>query len=192
VRIVVRSNDDEVVLVDKLVIGPDGKVKLGEYGGVYIAGLTLEQSQKAIEKHLLEQIDNPSVKLDVAVFNSKRIYVITKGSEAGDFVVPVPWTIEMNVLQALFATESSIGLDDRITIERPEGFDGKAAQCEVDLKAIARGDLATNHGLIPGDRIIVTLAAPAVDRDEAKPKPTSATSGTNNYDGPVRNSVRVQ
>jgi hypothetical protein len=66
--------------------------------------MTVEQSQDAIEKQLTEQLEVPQVKIKVASFNSKKIYVIAKGGGRGDSVAPLPWTTEANILHALFAS----------------------------------------------------------------------------------------
>ncbi len=58
----------------------DGRVNLGVYGSVFVAGMTIEQWRDAIEKQLGETLEKPQVAVDVLAYNSKVYYVITKGA----------------------------------------------------------------------------------------------------------------
>ncbi len=50
-------------------VGPDGTVALGfSYGAVRVAGLTLEEAQKAILQHLSQRLKNPQVVVGLAEF----------------------------------------------------------------------------------------------------------------------------
>lgn len=41
------------------LVGPDGRVNLGIYGNVYVAGMTVGEARQAIQTHLLQFLDDP-------------------------------------------------------------------------------------------------------------------------------------
>lgn len=162
------------------LVRPDGKISLGFYGDVYVAGLTTDEIKEKIVLHLrtyindevlgLVQVDKETGKLkpiedvmknlnrvfvDVASYNSKVYYV------QGDVGVPgrLPITGNETVLDAinyaggLIPTASTVNI--RLVRPAPPG-----ACCEqklpVNLPAIINGgDTTTNYQMMPGDRVVV-------------------------------------
>ncbi|HVK13292.1 MAG TPA: polysaccharide biosynthesis/export family protein, partial [Gemmataceae bacterium] len=66
-------------IVGEHLVRPDGKVGLGSYGFVHVAGMTVVQAKQAIEARLSQFLQSPEVSVDVAAYNSKVIYVISDG-----------------------------------------------------------------------------------------------------------------
>lgn len=161
------------------LVRPDGKISLGFYGEVYVAGLTIPEVKEKIVLHLrkyltdetlgLFEIDNETGKItknidpkdsdrvfvDVTAYNSKNYYVL------GDVAAPgrLPVTGNETVLDALnFAgglLPTAAPQNIRLVRPAPPG-----ACCEqtlpVNLAAITSGgDPTTNYQLMPGDRIVV-------------------------------------
>lgn len=160
------------------LVRPDGKISLGFYGDVYVAGLTTDEIKEKIILHLREFINDevlgltrldaktgeaedvpPSksarVFVDVASYNSKVYYV------QGDVGSPgrLPITGNETVLDAiqyaggLIPTASVPNI--RLVRPAPPG-----ACCEqtlpINIAAIVNaGDTTTNYQLMPGDRIVV-------------------------------------
>jgi polysaccharide biosynthesis/export protein len=160
------------------LVRPDGKISLGFYGEVYVAGLTTTEIKEKIILHLRPYINDevlglvtfdprtgevkkPSpaesnrVFVDITSFNSKVYYV------QGDVGVPgrLPITGNECVLDAinyaggLIPTASTTNI--RLVRPAPPG-----ACCEqllpVNLAAIVNaGDSTTNYQLMPGDRLVV-------------------------------------
>ncbi len=160
------------------LVKPDGKISLGFYGEVYVAGLTTDEVKEKIVLHLrkflpdevlgLNEIDpeDGSVKqkdpresdrvfVDVTAYNSKFYHVY------GDVAAPgkMPITGNETVLDAiqyaggLIPTASTANI--RLVRPAPPG-----ACCEqvlpVNLSAIiSAGDPTTNYQLMPGDRVVV-------------------------------------
>ncbi|MFV1981186.1 MAG: polysaccharide biosynthesis/export family protein, partial [Rhodothermia bacterium] len=85
------------------LVGPDGTVNLGTYGTVYVSGLTIPQTKKAIEDQLAKFLENPEVIVDILALNSKVYYIITEGAGQGDNVVRVPVTGNDTVLDGIAA-----------------------------------------------------------------------------------------
>lgn len=160
------------------LVRPDGKISLGFYGEVFVAGLSTDEIKEKIVLHLrhflpdevlgLNEIDpdtgdvkqkKPSesdrVFVDVTAYNSKFYYV------TGDVAAPgkMPITGNETVLDAityaggLIPTASTSNI--RLVRPAPPG-----ACCEqvlpVNLSAIvSAGDPTTNYQIMPGDRVVV-------------------------------------
>lgn len=139
------------------LVTPDGSISLGTYGTVYVAGMTLKQARLAIEAHLSEYLDQPSVSVDVFAYNSKVYYVITEGAGNGDQIVRLPVTGSETVLDALANVGgTNLASSMNIWIARPSP-DGCDQIMPVDYRAIVRGGaVATNYQVLPGDRIVIS------------------------------------
>jgi len=159
------------------LVQPDGKINLGFYGEVYVAGLTKAEVKAKVALHLREWINDDKLGLyrldpasgkigrveaartsrifvDVAAYNSKVYYVEGEVGSPGR----VPSTGNETVLDAIhFAgglTERAA--KDRIRLIRPAPVGNRGEQSlDVHLDAIIRGDSTTNYQLLPGDRLIV-------------------------------------
>lgn len=143
------------------LVRPDGKVKLGFYGVVFVAGMTLPEIEKAIIEHLEqnEGLVNPKVSVDVASYNSMVYYVITDGGGYGDEVQKIPLTGHETFLDAM----SEIGglpqfaAKTNVWIARPIPGEPDAAEIlPIDWVAITKhGQTATNYQILPGDRLYI-------------------------------------
>lgn len=160
------------------LVRPDGKISLGFYGEVYVAGLTTSEIKTKIVLHLRKYINDevlglirfderlnkyvdvdPSesdrVFVDVSAYNSKVYYV------QGDVGSPgrLPITGNETVLDAIQYAGGLIptAAQQNIRLVRPAP---PGACCDqvlpVNLAAIINvGDPTTNYQLMPGDRIVV-------------------------------------
>ena len=140
------------------LVGPDGRVNLGTYGAVYVAGMTIEQARAAIEEQLKLKLEGPEVFVDILAYNSKVYYVVTAGGGLGDNVVRAPITGNETVLDAV-ATIGGISQQSstKMWIARPAP---NGTGCEQILP-IAWDDItkgastATNYQMMPGDRLFI-------------------------------------
>jgi len=166
------------------LVKPDGKISLGFYGEVYVAGLTISEIKEKIVLHLRQYVsddylglwrldagdpddpdddkqvpvdpkDSDRVFVDVTAYNSKVYYV------QGDVASPgrMPITGNETVLDAINYAGGllSTAAPQNIRLVRPAP---PGACCEqllpVNLAAIvSAGDSTTNYQLMPGDRIVV-------------------------------------
>ena len=167
------------------LVRPDGKISLGFYGDVYVAGLTIPEVKEKIVLHLrkylpdetlglvestttastiddktnepsqIEPRDSDRVFVDVTAYNSKNYYIL------GDVLVPgkLPITGNETVLDAINYAGGLLptAAPQNIRLVRPAP---PGACCEqilpVNLAAITSGgDPTTNYQLMPGDRIVV-------------------------------------
>ncbi len=155
-----ESRSLQLIRGDHLV-RQDGKVNLGTYGLVTVAGLTTEQARRAIEEHLSAFLLDPEISLDIAGFNSKVYYVIYDMGLSGETVYRLPVTGNETVLDAISQIYGMPGglSRKRIWVARPSPADHNSSQVlPVDWKAITMGGVtATNYQVLPGDRVFVAL-----------------------------------
>jgi polysaccharide export outer membrane protein len=155
------------------LVSQDGKINLRRYGQVEVMGMTVEEAQKAIEKHLAKYLESPEVSVDVTECRSKLFYVITQSSSQGDSVRRVPSTGNETVLDAIGQINGLSQLSSRrIWIARPSASSPeKGTILSVDWDAItSRGATATNYQVLPGDRIFI-----AEKDNTGEPRPGDAT-----------------
>ena len=163
------------------LVRPDGRISLGFYGEVFVAGLTIQEIKEKVVLHLREYVSdevlglvrtNPNTGkpeavppaetsrtfVDVTSFNSKVYYVL------GDVGTPgrLPITGNETVLDAIYYAGGLIPTASvpNIRLVRPAP---PGACCEqllpVNLAAIQNaGDSTTNYQLMPGDRLVVYRA----------------------------------
>ena len=140
------------------LVGPDGTVNLGNYGSVYVAGMTLDEVEKKLLEHLSEYLDDPQIAIDVLAYNSKVFYIITEGAGYGDTVVRVPVTGNETVLDALAQVNGLNRVSSKnIWIARPApGGVGCDQVLPVNWREISKGGTtATNYQVMPGDRVFI-------------------------------------
>ena len=145
-------------IVGEHLVGPDGRVNLGTYGSVHVAGMTIDEARAAIEHRLSHFLQDPEVWVDVFAYNSKRYYIVTQGAGLGDNVVPFPITGNETVLDAIASLGGISQVSSKnIWIARPAP---NGVGCEqilpVNWDEISRGaSTATNYQLMPGDRLFI-------------------------------------
>lgn len=141
------------------LVRPDGTVSLGSYGAVNVTGLTLAQIKYAVEGHLSQWIQDPSITVDVFAYNSKSYYVIADGGGFGQQITRFPITGNETVLDAIerIGGLPSVSSRRRIWVARPGPVGSKNIQVlPVDWKAIVmNGATETNFQLFPGDRVYI-------------------------------------
>lgn len=166
------------------LVAMDGRVNLGgDYGSVYVAGLTIEESRAAIERKLAERLDDPIIRLDVVQFNSKVVYVVQQGLPEGDMVercvLPHPITENDNVGELLNRVEPIVpgGYSiAKLTLRRPapNGVDQEHVMPVVWIEDASEPAPGTNHVLQPGDRIFVEYQAPKLAAEPGAPRAPEA------------------
>lgn len=141
------------------LVRPDGRVSLGIYGDVLVAGMALPEVEEAVKRQLVTAgVENPRVAVDVVAYNSKLIYVITDGGGFGEQVIRLPYTGNDTVLDAIAQIQGLSQVSSkRIWVARPVPANSGTAQIlEVEWEDIAAlGQTATNYQLLPGDRIYI-------------------------------------
>lgn len=140
------------------LVGPDGRVNLGTYGSVYVAGKTVDEARATIEAQLSKKLEKPEVVVDIFAYNSKKYYVVTQGGGLGDNVAEAPITGNETVLDAIARIGGISQISStNIWVARPAP---NGVGCEqilpVNWDEISRGaSTATNYQLMPGDRLYI-------------------------------------
>ncbi len=143
------------------IVAQDGRINLGLYGAVYVAGMTVEEARDAIQEHLTKYLSNPRVAVDVGAFNSKVFYIVltTPGANFGQFVYRLPITGNETVLDALSQVNGLPQLVSKhhIWISRPAGDCSACDQIlPVNWDQITRtANTSTNYQVFPNDRIFI-------------------------------------
>ncbi|MGF1580702.1 MAG: polysaccharide biosynthesis/export family protein [Gemmataceae bacterium] len=137
----------------------DGTITLGDYGCVYVAGMTLAQIENVIERHLSKFVVDPEINIDVFAYNSKKYYVIADGGGFGQYVKAFPYTGNETVLDAIekIGGIPPVGSKKKIWVARPSPCNHGCTQVlPVDWEAITQGGATcTNYQLFPGDRVYI-------------------------------------
>ena len=155
--VLAQSSGMQLITGDHLV-GPDGTVNLGNYGSVFVAGMTLAEIKDTLESHLSNYLQNPRVSVDVFAYNSKVFYIVSQGAGLGDGVTRVPMTGNETVLDAVANVNGLSRLSSKkIWIARPMPGNRCCDQVlPVNWKEITAGaSSATNYQLLPGDRVFL-------------------------------------
>jgi polysaccharide biosynthesis/export protein len=165
-------------ITGQYLIGPDGTINLRQYGTLHVAGMTVAEVRKALNKHLEQFFDSPDASVDVGKFNSKVYYLITEGIGVGSNIRRIPITGNDTVLDALSSVNTFWHVSDaKIWIARPasDGL-GREQMLAVDYDAIThRASAATNYQIMPGDRVFI------VTKPDPRPTPAASASPVSTY-----------
>ncbi len=141
------------------LVASDGRINLGTYGNVYVAGMTVEEARDAIQAFLSKTLDNPRVAVDVGSYNSMVYYIITDGAGVGQSVSRFPVTGNETVLDALSNVNglSQLASKHHVWIARPAPQElGCDQRLRVNWDDITKhANTSTNYQVLPGDRIFI-------------------------------------
>ncbi len=141
------------------LVGMDGKVNLGAYGQVYVAGKTIEEARDAIEMAVSQHGESLQVVVDIFAYNSKTYYIITQGSGTGDNVIRVPITGNDTALDAIAqigGLKSPESTEVWIARPAPNGV-GREKILPIEWDQIAQnGSAINNYQLLPRDRVFIS------------------------------------
>jgi protein involved in polysaccharide export with SLBB domain len=159
VSITLAQSAGQQQIAGEHIIAQDGRVNLGIYGSVYVAGMTVDEVRRAVEQHLSQFLDNPKVAVDVGAYNSKVYYVIFGSAGFGESVLRFPAMGNETVLDALSQTNglSQLASKHAIWIARPSP---SGAGCDQILpvhwdEITKEANTSTNYQVFPGDRIFI-------------------------------------
>lgn len=134
-------------------VGPEGLIFMPLLGNVQAAGLTKTELEESLKEKLFEYIIDPQVSVGVAMYRSKRVYVI------GEVAIPGPVAMKGNILTVWDAIVAA-GLPKktaalwRTHIITPDA-DNPVVKRINFREIMYRGELAHNDYLKPGDIVVV-------------------------------------
>ncbi len=155
-ELLIEANDIESQLripADQQV-SADGRVDLGEYGRINVAGLTLEQAEERIQSAIAEVEQEPA-SINVRLVQSvDRFYVIGEVNSPGSYPLTGNETVLDGIVAAGGLTLRASACD--LLLARPTDPCSCRVTLPVCYRAITQlGDTTTNYQLKPGDRIFV-------------------------------------
>ena len=182
------------------LVRPDGKISLGFYGDVYVAGLTVPEVKKKIVLHmrkyledevlgLVEHDENGEPVIDPETRKPKlsdpkdsdRVFVEVTAYNSknyyiqGEVLIPgkLPLTGRDTILDAInYAGGMNAQADHTgVVLYRQPSKGGPLEVLPIDIDQIMMGDdLSTNYQLLPGDRLVIPR------NSSAKPEATEPTA----------------
>jgi RNA polymerase sigma factor (sigma-70 family) len=158
------------------LVRPDGRISLGFYGEVYVAGLTPREIKEKVVLHLSKYLNDESLGLethdveskritkvkpadsdrvfvDVTAYSSKFFYVQGEFNEPGRF----PLTGRETVLDAINLAGGLTPAADHtyLSLLRPNPSGGLNFNITIQPDSVTQGaDPAANRTLQPGDRLV--------------------------------------
>jgi polysaccharide biosynthesis/export protein len=144
-------------IIGERIVGQDGRITMGNYGSVYVSGLTVKEATQAIEQQLSKKIQDPVISVSVAAYNSKSFFVISEGAALGDNIQRFPITGKETVLDAVVLVGGLSRVSNKqIWVARPN----PGTDCDQILpvewdQVVKGGSTTTNYQLLPGDRVFI-------------------------------------
>jgi polysaccharide export outer membrane protein len=133
----------------------DGKIDLGPYGRLYVAGMSLEEAEKLVQSTIKTKTrDAGAVRLRLLTAESKSYFVLGEVNAPGEFTLNGRESVLNGIVRAGgLTTNANV---DKILLTRPT----KPCDCRKVLPICYRnivqiGDTSTNYQIQPGDRIFV-------------------------------------
>jgi polysaccharide export outer membrane protein len=150
----VKLDSPARVPADQTIL-PDGKIDLGEYGRVLVAGKSIEQAEAQVQAIIQAKTpDAGPINVRLVGRNSKVFYVLGQVNSPGAF----PLQGRETVLDGIVAAGGMNARASRnnVIVSRPTAPDGCRIVLPVCYRQIVQlGDTTTNYQLLPGDRIYV-------------------------------------
>jgi polysaccharide export outer membrane protein len=196
------------------LVRPDGKISLGFYGEVYVAGLTPIEVKEKVVLHLRTFLTDDMLGLvetdrktggriadpkiggpkRIAPKDSDRVFVDVTASNSknyyvlGAVTVPgrMPVTGRETILDAINLVNGLTPQADHANVVLYRPGKGRLRSLRVDIDQIMLGDdLSTNYQLEPGDRLVVPQL-PKTELEEAEAIPVRASTQPRRRPGDVR------
>ncbi len=186
-------------------VGPDGKMSLGYYGEIQVAGLTLAEVKEKVIVRMQRYIRDDALGLEPLDFDgepvidpvtrkpkridpkdSDRVLVEVSKSRSkfyyleGAFLIPgrTPITGKERVLDAI-GIAGGLAPDadaEKAFLYRENPKGGPVQSLKIDIDQITVGDdLSTNYQILPGDRLVVRRRKGNLPRNEEAVMQPSAT-----------------
>jgi polysaccharide biosynthesis/export protein len=203
------------------LVRPDGKISLGFYGDIFVAGLTIPEVKEKVILHLQKFLEDNALGLvdtdengepvldpatkkpklsdpreSATVFVDVTLYNSANYYVQGEVLIPgrLPVTGRETILDAInFAGGLSPGADhEGVVLHRQDSNGGLLPPMRVDIDQIMLGDdLSTNYQLKPGDRLVVPRNA-KYKRDLTEAQPDPAKEGDSHQRVPSLYFNRIQ
>ncbi len=135
-----------------VLVSPNGRATVGEFGEMSIAGLTIQQLTGLLVKRSSERLRDPEVVVTVSRFADKPIYVTGEVGKPG----AIPYRSGLTPLQAVVASGGFLEtarVDSVILVRNGPG--GSYVARKLDLDEVVRAGIEEPVALAPHDIIFV-------------------------------------
>ena len=133
-------------------VRPDGKISLPLVDDIQAAGKTPLELKHEITKAMASFVDNPTVYVLLQKNQSKKIYVLGKVQEPGEFVLEK----RISVLQAIALAGGFVEWAKKGDIVIIRNQNGEKQRMEFDFDKVISGDeIEKNIELVPDDVVVV-------------------------------------
>lgn len=132
----------------EVTVQPDGSVQLALLGSVMVAGMTVSQVVRQLEKRYARFVDNPQITIAVKGFSGRRVAIIGEIAKPGFY----DYRDGMRMLE-LVAVAGGFTVDARTA--RIKILRGNDRSMSVNFDKVLDGDVSTDPALAPGDTINV-------------------------------------
>ena len=138
---------------ESLGIQPDGKIHLRLLGDVKIVGMTPKEVAGKLEVLLKKYYVDPKISVRVAVYASKKFYIVREDGQTGS----LPYTGRDTVMDVVaLAGTSFLSWTKNVKIIRPHHTEEGRKIIRVDVdKMLRTGDVSANLLIEPNDIVVI-------------------------------------
>jgi polysaccharide export outer membrane protein len=137
-----------------LQVNANGAITLKMIGDIPVAGLTvIEIRDKLVDILGRDYLLNPTVKVEISEYRSKKILVLGEVRKPGEFFLQRDWIGILEVLSLTGGMTEHCG--DQVVVFRKGGeptADGSVRKQEIEIQRVLRGESdSEDHRIYPGD-----------------------------------------
>lgn len=130
-------------------VQPDGAIQMPLLGSLQVAGLTLVQLQRLLERRYSKFIDSPQITCSIKRFGGRRVAILGEISKPGFY----EYRDGMRILE-LVSVAGGFTLDARTRSVRILR-NGPKASVKLNFEDVLHGNLAKDTQLNPGDTVYI-------------------------------------
>ena len=141
----------------QVFVGPDGRAVAPLVSGVAVAGMTVEEANKALTLAYASVLRQPQVQALIANYGASQIFVGGEVRQPGAIAIRG----RMHVVQAIMAAGGfqDTARSGRVVVLRQSPDSGRFMMRAVDLRATLAGQAGGDFMVLPGDVIFVPRSA---------------------------------
>ncbi len=145
------ENPEEAIVSGLYIVQPNGRVQLGAWGELPVAGRTVREIQWMLETAMASDKSPPQVQVSVAQANSRVVYIVKQDAVHRHYYRGDETALDLLVKSIAVKSLAK----QNVWISRPHA-NGNSELLRVSLTYDVDGTLtAKNPRLLPGDRILI-------------------------------------
>jgi len=136
-----------------VAVRPDGRISFPLVGDLYVSGLTPEQVDAELTRHLSKTLRDPSVTVIISGFQSKGVYVLGEVRKPGRYPLTQPRTAVEMIAEAGQWLDSGV-LTSVMVVRRGWTNDPKVYRVNL-AQVVVKGDTRKDMVLQDGDVVFI-------------------------------------